>query len=80
MRYTYLGDAMTDPALIGAACDPVFRDDGKCIVSQRMATQLVRFAGEDFNRVVKRRRLRVNRPALDTGANPLPTTTEGQEQ
>ena len=63
MRYTYLGDAMTDASLVQAQCDPVRRDDGKCIVSTRMATALVRFAGEEFNRVVKRRRLRVN-PAL----------------
>lgn len=58
MRYVYLGDALTDPALVGQECDPVRRDDGKCIVSQRMATQLVRFA-DGVQRVVKRRRLRV---------------------
>lgn len=59
MRYTYLGDAMTDPALVGKRCDPVRRADGKCIVSTRMASQLVIFEGEDRPRVVKRRRLRI---------------------
>lgn len=59
MRYVYLGDAMTEPALIGKPCDPVRRPDGKCIVSRRMAAALVRFEGESLPRVVKRRRLRV---------------------
>lgn len=58
MRYVYLGDAMTDAALIGQPCDPVRRADGKCIVSTRFATALVRFA-DGSERVVKRRRLRV---------------------
>lgn len=57
MRYRYLGDKLTDPALVGADCDPVLRDDGRCIVSQRMATQLVTFA-DGVPRVVLRRRLR----------------------
>ena len=61
MRYVYLGDAMTDPALVNQQCEPVRRDDGKCIVSTRMATALVRFA-DGTHRVVKRRRLRVVRP------------------
>lgn len=33
MRYTYLGDKLTDPALMGMACDPVRRPDGKCIIA-----------------------------------------------
>lgn len=60
MRYVYLGDRLTDPALVGQQCDPVRRADGKCIVSQRMATALVRFA-DGRERVVARRCLRVQR-------------------
>lgn len=59
MRYTYLGDAMTAPALLNMQCNPVRRPDGKCIVSVKMATALV----EDESgarHVVKRRRLRLN--------------------
>ena len=58
MRYVYLGDAMTDPALVNQPCDPVRRPDGKCILSTRMAVALVVFA-DGVERVVKRRRLRV---------------------
>jgi hypothetical protein len=59
MRYTYLGDQMTAPALTGMQCDPVRRKDGKCIVSVKMATALVVDAtGQRY--VVKRRRLRLN--------------------
>ena len=58
MRYVFLGDRLTDPVLVGQACDPVRREDGKCIVSVRMATALVRFA-DGVERVVPRRRLRV---------------------
>lgn len=57
MRYVYLGDRLTDPALVRRACDPVRRSDGKCIVGG--SKQLVRFEGEDAPRVVLRRRLRV---------------------
>lgn len=56
MRYLYRGDKLTDPALINQPCDPVRRPDGKCIVSQKMATALVRFA-DGTERVVARRRL-----------------------
>ena len=56
-RYTYLGDCMTDPALVGAPCDPVRRADGKCIVGG--SKQLVRFA-TGVEHVVLRRRLRLN--------------------
>jgi hypothetical protein len=58
MRYLYLGDELTDPALVNQPCEPVRRDDGKCIVSTKMATALVVF-GDGLPRVVKRRRLRV---------------------
>lgn len=61
MRYVYLGDRLTDAALVGRACNPVRRADGKCIISVRMATQLVIFEGESAPRVVLRRRLRVQR-------------------
>lgn len=60
MRYTYLGDRQTDEALRGMQCDPARRSDGKCVVSQKMATALVvDDAGRRY--VVLRRRLRVNR-------------------
>jgi hypothetical protein len=55
--YVYLGDKMTDPALVGAVCCAVTRDDGKCIIG-KLGTMLVRFAGETDARVVLRRRLR----------------------
>ena len=59
-RYTYLGDAMTRPELVGLQCDPVRRaGDGKCIVSQRMAVALV-IDSDGVRHVVKRRRLRLN--------------------
>lgn len=59
MRYTYLGDKMTDPALIGMQCSPIRRPDGKCIISMKMATALVVDAnGQRY--VVLRRLLRVN--------------------
>jgi hypothetical protein len=57
MRYYYLGDRFTDPTLIDAYCDPIRRDDGKCIIG-RNATQLVRFAG-GREVIVLRRRLRL---------------------
>jgi len=38
MRYTYLGDKMS--VLRGMQCDPIRREDGKCIRS-RMGTMLV---------------------------------------
>lgn len=60
-RYVYLGDAMTDPTLVNQPCDPVRRlSDGKCIVSTKFASALVRFA-DGSERVVKRRRLRIAR-------------------
>jgi hypothetical protein len=55
MRYVYLGDAHTRAELVGAACDPVLRPDGKCIVGG--SKQLVRFA-DGAEHVVLRRRLR----------------------
>jgi len=60
MRYTYLGDKQTDPALIGMACDPVRRDDGKCIVSIKMATALV-IDQQGRKHIVLRRRLRLSK-------------------
>ena len=59
MRYTYLGDDWTPSHLVGMQCNPVYRDDDKCVVSIKMATALV----EDEHgkrHVVKRRRLRLN--------------------
>lgn len=60
MRYTYLGDKLTRPDLRGMQCNPVRRDDFKCIVGTCMASALV--VDRDGRRyVVARRRLRVNR-------------------
>lgn len=58
VRYVFLGDKMTDPLLIGMPCDPVTRDDGRCIISTRMATALVLFEN-GIHCVVPRRRLRL---------------------
>lgn len=52
-RYVYLGDKLTDPALVGAACDPVLRADGKCLVSRGAALVVT----PDGRRVIVRRRL-----------------------
>lgn len=59
MRYTYLGDKLTDPALKGMQCDPVRRPDGKCIVGQKPRNQLVVDAN-GTRHVVLARRLRLN--------------------
>lgn len=60
MRYTYLGDWLTDSALVGMQCDPVRRSDGKCIIGQKTATALVVTANGQQH-VVLRRRLRLNK-------------------
>lgn len=58
MRYTYLGDKLTADGLRGMTCDPVRRQDGKCIISAKMATAMV--VDANGNRyVVLRRRLRL---------------------
>ena len=58
-RYTYLGDRQTRPDLVGLQCDPVRREDGRCVVSTRFASALVEDAsGRRY--VVARRRLRLN--------------------
>lgn len=63
LRYTYKGDKLTAPELIGLQCSPVRRADGKCIISVKMATALVE--DEQGNRyVVLRRRLRLNKEEL----------------
>jgi hypothetical protein len=59
MRYVYLGDRWTDPALKNQPCEPVRRADGKCIRGR--GSQLVRFA-DGLARVVIARRLRVVNP------------------
>ena len=56
MRYRYLGDRWTDPALVGAPCNPIRRPDGKCIVGG--GKMLVAFA-DGRQAIVLRRRLRV---------------------
>lgn len=55
-RYVYLGDKLTDLALVGQPCDPVRRGDGRCVVGG--SKQLVEFAS-GVRCVVLRRRLRV---------------------
>lgn len=60
-RYTYLGDRMTDPILVGQRCSAVLRADDKCILGR--SAMLVLFDGEDAPRVVQRRRLRKLAPA-----------------
>ena len=60
MRYTYLGDHLTAPGIMGMQCDPVRRTDGKCVVSVKIATALV-VDSAGRRHVVKRRRLRLNR-------------------
>jgi hypothetical protein len=57
LRYVYLGDAHTRMDLRGRECDPLRREDGKCIVSTPMASALVIFATGERH-VVSRRRLR----------------------
>ena len=44
----------------GMACAPIRRDDGKCVLSTKFATQLVRFA-DGTVQTVARRRLRINK-------------------
>ena len=61
MRYVYLGDRSTDKTLVGRACDPVRRADGKCIRGR--GSQLVVFEGENKPRVVIARRLRLTERA-----------------
>lgn len=60
MRYSYLGDKLTDEKLIGAQFDPVRDSRGKCIISRKMATALVQ---DEYGKryVVLRRRLRLNK-------------------
>lgn len=59
MRYVYLGDKLTRPDLKGSPCDPVRRQDGRCVVGR--GKQLVEFAGGN-RAIVLRRRLRVVNP------------------
>jgi len=54
--YIYLGDKLTDPALISKPCSAIRNREGKCIRSP-MATMLVRFEG-GRPAVVLARRLR----------------------
>lgn len=60
MKYIFLGDKLTDDSYINKQCDPVRRDDGKCVVSVKMATALVQFA-DGSRAVVPRRRLRLTK-------------------
>ena len=57
MRYTYLGDRLTDNKLKDMQCNPVRRDDGKCIRS-RKATMLVTDGIKKY--IIIARRLRIN--------------------
>lgn len=63
MRYTYLGDKLTDEKLKGMQCDPIRRGDGKCIIGRTPRNQLVVDAnGQKY--VVLARRLRLNNKEL----------------
>ena len=70
-RYRYLGDKMTCSSFKGQLCSPVRRPDGKCIVSVKMATALVRFA-DGREAVVARRRLRLEREQPDQNPDDEP--------
>ena len=54
--YHYLGDKLTREDLVGQRCEAVLNERGKCCCS-RLGTMLVRFEG-DVYAVVLRRRLR----------------------
>lgn len=64
-RYTYVGDKITAPALVGMQCDPVRRPDGKCVVSlpikNGVALALVVDAEGNKNVVLRRWFLKVNK-------------------
>ena len=62
MRYSYVGDKLTAPEMIGMQFDPVKNAAGKCIISQKMATALV-VDTSGKRHVVLRRRLRLNEKA-----------------
>ncbi len=62
-RYTYIGDKLTAPELVGMQCNPVRRADGKCVISVKMATALVEDANGNRH-VVLRRRLRLNEKVM----------------
>jgi len=57
VRYVYLGTRWTAPHLVGRACDPVRRPDGRVI--REGGSALVIFEGESTPRVVSARRLRL---------------------
>lgn len=59
MRYTFIGNKITDDSYRGMQCDPVRRPDGKCIVNIKMASALV-VDGRGDRHVVPRRFLRLN--------------------
>jgi hypothetical protein len=59
MRYTYLGNRHTDPALVGLQCDPVKNAAGKCVIGKMSSALVVDEHGARY--IVSRRRLRVNR-------------------
>lgn len=74
-RYVYLGDKLTAPALKGMRCDPVRRADGKCVLSTRMATALVRDQS-GVAHVVLRRRLRLAAPPPTSGSSATPAADD----
>ncbi|MGD9891802.1 MAG: hypothetical protein AB7R89_06075 [Dehalococcoidia bacterium] len=60
MTYVYLGDTLTDPALVGQPCDPVRWSDGRRVVGQGKAAGRALVVFGDGRRVaVLRRRLRL---------------------
>lgn len=63
MRYTYLGDKLTDPRLVGMQCDPVRDERGKCVRGRNGSMLVVDAAGTWYN--VVGRRLRLNNKSVD---------------
>ncbi len=56
MEYIYLGDKLTDPALVGMSCSAVRRAEGKCIRGRNGNMMVVDEQGRRY--VVLGRRLR----------------------
>jgi hypothetical protein len=76
MRYVYLGDRLTDPALRGQPCDPVRRADGRCIRGR--GAMLVTFP-DGLARVVIARRLRLTPDTPNRHGRPAPAPHNGRQ-
>ena len=78
-RYTYLGDKLTDPALVNQPCDPIRRADGR-VLRGRNRNAAVRFAdGREV--VVLGRHLRLTESAIhEHPRGPCPATAVARDQ